>query len=102
MSKKNKDKYHDMIEKNKKIRKHRFCTGLIMGILLGSMIGYCVVRHFSKDKKKRVEERKFYRARLSEIKEALYQIKVRFHLDDDALDSVNEVDDLITQEISYT
>ena len=49
--------------------------------------------------RKRLEEKKFYRDRLSEIKSALYQIKARFNLNEDAIEAVDEVDDLITQEI---
>lgn len=86
-------------EKELRIRKHRFCEGLFIGLTVGCFIGYLAFKYFSKDKQKRLEEKKFYRDRLSEIKSALYQIKARFNLNEDALEAVDEVDDLITQEI---
>ena len=71
------------IEENKRLersrRKKNLYCGLLLGLMTGFFLGYCVRRCTSGDAHKRMTEKAFYRDRLGEIKNALGQIKAHIH-----------------------
>lgn len=86
-SKKVEEALHKQHEKQK--RKNHLLCGLILGCMLGFAVGYCFRKHFSDDAKKRIVEKDFFRARLSEIKNKLQQVKDHFE-DADVLEEAIE------------
>lgn len=90
MSKKKKALEAQRKIKEKKMIKTVLFTGIALGLCIGfingCIIGYTLKKKFSKDGKKRLEERAFYKARLGEIKHSLYLIKSHLACDqcDDA------------------
>ncbi|GAB6108833.1 hypothetical protein [Fusibacter bizertensis] len=87
------------IIENRKL-KYALCIGITLGLLIGlingCVIGYTLRKRNSKDEKKRVEERAFYKARLGEIKHSLYQIKSRL-VGDDLEINPNSLDETVAQ-----
>lgn len=80
MSKKSKKMEDELRKQNeRKRRKNHLLCGLILGCILGFAVGYCCRKHFSDDAKKRIIEKDFFRARLSEIKNKLQHVKDNFH-----------------------
>jgi len=81
MSKKSMMKIEEkkLLEQSRR-KKNLFC-GLLLGLLTGFCLGYCFRKCKSGDAHKRMSEKAFYRDRLSEIKNALSQIKAHIHFD---------------------
>lgn len=79
MSKKSK-KVEDALRKQneRKKRKNHLLCGLILGCIIGFAVGYCCRKYFSDDAQKRVIEKDFFRARLSEIKNKVQNLKDNF------------------------
>ena len=94
MSKKSK-KVEDALRKQneRKRRKNHLLCGLILGCVIGFAVGYCCRKYLSDDAKNRVVEKDFFRARLSEIKNKVQNLKDNFSdpkpLEDEIDESLN-------------
>lgn len=95
MSKKSKKIEEELRRQNeRKRRKNHLICGLILGSIIGFAIGYACRKHLSNDAKKRILEKDFFRARLSEIKSKLHHLSG--HLED--IEPLNqEIEDAIHQ-----
>ncbi len=94
MSKKSMLKVEEKIRVERAKRKKSLFCGIVVGLLAGLCLGYCIRKCTSGDAHKRLTEKAFYRDRLSEIKNALSQIKAHIHFDGHETDVSYHCEDL--------